>query len=291
MVNIKYLCIVLIFFLLINLCACQKFGASQDDYAPLLINGKAFTIDEVNEGIKNTFNSVLYYHGDDPNSKYLTSNKNLILQKKISYDLFFEPNFYTGEKAFVFSPKIYFVITNINHPLSTKEKLQLYVFGVDITEFGLRSDFSYQGHTIKENYNFLNDNIIYLGNHTMYIEKIKKPIYEAIDVEWSKKVENSIKLYMDKNDYYTNGGNLAPGKYLVYVQKFFRSDKNSTIIFVNQNGSTYKGDYYFVHDVFNNQPADLNNVVFVENVDKPKLLSYFEKIKTDPAIVVEYVVK
>ena len=138
--------------------------------------------------------------------------------------MYFKPNFNTNNEAFVFPPQIYLVITNVEHPLSTKEKGLLYVFGIDITEFGLRSDFSYQGHTSKENYNFLDADMVYLGNYTMCIEEIKKPIYKETDEEWSKQVEKSIRLYMDKNNFYSKNGNLESGKYFVYVQKFLKSD-------------------------------------------------------------------
>ena len=51
------------------------------------------------------------------------------------------------------------------------------------------------------------------------------------------------------------------------------------------------GNYYFVNDILSDKPADLNNVKLVESSDKQKLLTYFEKVRSAPAVVVEYTVK
>lgn len=278
------------------LCVCQDSEQNKniesqnlsDKY--ITINNKVFSIEEINEGIRNTFNNVLYYNGNDDTSNYLTSNKNIILNKEIKYELYFEPNSNDGTNSFVFPQKIYFVITNIQHPLSSAEKSQLYVFGIDITEWGLRSDFSYQGHTPQEEpYSFINNKTVHLGSQTLHIDEVQKPEHEEMDDEWKKKAQKAIQLYMDKNDFYADkDDNLEPGKYHVYVQKFSKSDKDSTIIFKNQNGIIYVGYYYFVHDISADNAADLNGVELVENANEKAFQIYLDRVRSNPALEMEY---
>ncbi|SEW32751.1 hypothetical protein [[Clostridium] fimetarium] len=253
----------------------------------------SFPIDEINAGIKDTFNSVLYYHGNDDTSSYLTSNKNIILKKDLQYELYYEPNSKSGLEAFVFSPKIYLVITNMQYPLSSEGTPQLYEYGIDITEWGLRSDFSYQGHwPQRETYSFSGNELIHLGSYRMRIEEIKKPVYETIDDEWKENAKSAIRLYMDMNDFYGDEShNLAPGNYHIYVQKFFKTDKDSIIIFENENGSIYTGYYYFVHDISTSHPADLNKVALNESSSEKSFEIYLEKVRLDPAVAMEYKVK
>lgn len=292
MFKMKFLLMILC--LIIALCGCQNLRETEevpkfsDNY--ITINEKKFPLEEINEGIKNTFNSVLYYYGNDDTSDYITANKDIILNKEIKYELYLEPNSNEGIEAVVSPQKIYFVITNVQHPLSTTGDLRLYEFGIDITELGLRSDFSYQGHVLQgEKYSFIGDQTVYLGTYTMLIDEIKKPDYEKMDDEWKKKVEAAIRLYMDRNNFYSDrDDNLASGKYRIYVQSFFKSDKDSTIIFENENGDIYVGDYYFVHDIAATEPADLNNVMLNMSSDEKTFTSYLEKVHSDPAIAMEY---
>ena len=297
MLNIKKIFIILL--ALSFLCGCKAAENSnpvKKESSPqnsITVNDKTFSVEEINEGIKSTFNSVLYYHGDNDTSPYLTANKNLLLNKEIEYELYFEPNSKKGEDAFVFAPKIYFAITNVEHPLSTKENPQLYEFGIDITEKGLRSDFSYQSRISKgETYSFIKDETVYLGSHSFLIKEIEKPLYEQMNKEWVENAESAIRLYMDKNDFYGDSqDNLAAGKYSVYVQSFFESDKDSTIVFENENGSIYVGEYYFVHNVSGGSPANLNRVELIESADKNEFKTYLEKLRLDSAVSMEYTVR
>lgn len=256
----------------------------------ITINNKIFSVEEIKNGIKNTLNSVLYYYGNDDTSDYLTSNKNIILKKDLKYELYFKPNSNNKADAFIFPPKIYFAITNIQHPLSSPDNILLYEFGIDVTEWGLRSEFSYQGNTTKgKPYSFIGDDTIYLGSHTMRIDEIKKPEHEEMDDEWKKKAHKAIQLYMDKNDFYADkDDNLEPGKYHVYIQKFSKSDKDSTIIFKNQNGIIYVGYYYFVHDISDDNAADLNGVELVETANEKAFQIYLERVCSNPALEMEY---
>ena len=256
------------------------------------VNGRSFSIEEINVGIKDTFNSVLYYHGNDDTSSYLTSNKNIILEKELKYELFFESNSNNDSKSHVFPPKIYLVITNMQHPLSSEGSLQMYEFGINITEWGLQSDFSYQGHgPQRESYSFSGNDVIYLGSYTVRINEVKKPAYDTIADEWKENAKSAIRLYMDKNVFYADKSyNLAKGNYHIYVQKFFKSDKDSIIIFENENGSIYTGYYYFVHDISGVHPANLNKIALNENSNEKSFEMYLEKVRLDPAVAMEYTV-
>ncbi len=280
-------------YMLILLCGCQDIsGPIKDSTDSVTVNGESFSIEEINKGIKETFNTVLYNHGYHDVINYLPLNKNIILKKDVDYELYFE-SYNDGFEAIAFPPKIYLVITNIQHPLSSEESPQLYVFGINITEWGLCSDFSYQGHVSQKEMNsFSGRNVVHLGSYTMRIEEIMIPAYETMDDDWKEKVEREIRLYMDENNFYSNKDeNLEPGNYHIYVQKFLKSDKDSIIIFEHENGSIYTGFYYFVHEVSGNHPADLNKVSLIESDDEESFKVYIEKVRSDPALNMEYVVK
>lgn len=294
MFNVKKL--LTIIFLILVLCGCNnaKSFESFDIQNPVIehieVDNKKITIKEILKGINDTFNNVLYYHGDDDTSAYLTSNKNLFLNNELEVELYFESNSNTGEKAFVYPPKIYLVITNIAHPLSSEDTTKLYEFGIEITEFGMRSDFYYQGHSIsKEKYNFLKDDMVYLGQYTMLLEDVVKPNFEEMDDTWKKNVASAIKLYMDNNFYSETEKNLAAGEYKVYVQSFFKSDNDTKIIFEHENGKIYVGNYYFVHEIAPNKPADLNKVVLSDD-NTEAFKKYLEKVRSNSAVTVEYFV-
>lgn len=275
------------------LCGCQHSDILMDDnhkqegiestHYNITVGKRSFSIEEINAEIMNTFNNVLYYHGDDDANDYLTSNQNVILHKNIEYELYFDPVGYVNA-----SPIIYMVITNIQHPLSTAEKPLLYQFGVIVTEWGLQSDFYIQAHTSSDDAReFSNKNVIELGSYTMRIDEIVKPQYETHASEWLSKSKKEIQLYMDKN----TDKILVPGHYYVYVQNFFKSDKDSIIIFEHENGDIYTGFYYSVHDVSGENPAALNKVRLVEDSTTEPFKSYMGKVKSDPAVSVEYEVK
>ena len=77
----------------------------------------------------------------------------------------------------------------------------------------------------------------------------------------------------------------------MYVQGFFKSDKDSVIIFENENGNIYMGYYYFIHEIAKDKPADINKVELVSDSDKKHLKAYLEKIHTNAAISMEYTLK
>lgn len=275
------------------LCGCQNSDIRMDDnykqegtestHYNITVGERSFSVEEINAGIKDTFNNVLYYHGDDDASNYLTFNKNIILHKSLEYDLYFDSTGYINA-----SPIVYMVITNIQHPLSTIEKPLLYQFGIIITEYDLHSDFYYQGHGATNNsHEFTNNNVTHLGSYTMCIDEIVKPQYETLDSEWLARSSKEIQLYMDNN----TDKILAPGHYHIYVQKFFKSDKDSIIIFENKNGDIYTGFYYSVHGISGENPAALNKVRLVEDAAAEPFKSYISKVKSDPAVSVEYEVK
>lgn len=84
---------------------------------------------------------------------------------------------------------------------------------------------------------------------------------------------------------------LPEGNYTVYVQKFFESDKDTSILFEYENGDIYMGDYYFIHEVSGENPADLNKVELYEYSDEETFKKYIEKVRLDPAVSLEYTVK
>ena len=258
------------------------------------INGRSFSVEEINEGIKDTFNCQLYYEGHDSSSNYITSNTDVILHKNIEYDLYFDPYYNHGENPYVFPKKVYIVITNMLHPLSTEKDFLLYSFGVDITDLGVRSDFCYEGHEPQnEPFIVYGKAPIHLGRYSMRIDEIVKPQFETMDTTWIENTKSEIRMYMDKNDFHQGAPdeNLAPGNYNVYVQKFFKSDGDSLIIFEHEDGSVYRGFYYFVHYNSGKRPADLNHVELVDNPDTKPFKMYLDTVRSDPALSFEYFVK
>jgi len=254
---------------------------------PVIVNEKSFSIEEINTGIKNTFNNVLYLHDG-----VVWLNKDSLLNQDVEYELYFEPNDRSGLEAFIFPPKIYIEITNMQYPEMTEDgKPQFYMFGIDVTEWGLRSDFYYAAFGPKKETFIINGKaLIHLGSYTMRIDEIIKPQYETMDDDWKENVKSAIRLYMDKNDFYVGDAdrNLASGNYHVYVQKFFKSDLNSYIIFEHENGDIYIGFYYIVHEVSGDSSADLNHVELEEYTENEAFRAYLEKIRLDPAVSMEY---
>lgn len=257
---------------------------------PVTINGRSFTMKEINAEVQKMLNSMLYYHGDDDTSEYIIYNKDIILHKDVEYDLYINP----PDPRHWNLTMLDIVITNFHHPLSSEEKLLLlYNFGVPVTEWGLRSK-PYTGNYIVEEhmYNFVSDKT-FLGSYTMRLDEITKPEYEPMGSEWEENAKNAIRLYMDKNDYYADDlhNNLAPGNYHVYVQEFFKSDEDSYIFFEHENGNVYWGWYFSVQMASGEHPASLHKVELVENPDDPWIQLYYEKVRSDPALSFEYEVR
>jgi hypothetical protein len=257
----------------------------------IVINGRMFSIDEINAGIKDTFNCSLYYHGYDSTSPYLFSNIDIVLHQNIEYELYYDPYCNDGKDPFYRPKKFYIIITNKPHPLSTDENPLAYVFGFDVTEYGLRSDFSSHGH-VPRNKPFIayGKELPNLGSYTMRLDEIEKPQFEVMDTEWIENTKEEIRMYMDWNNFHQGAPekNLEPGNYHVYVQKFFKSDADSTIIFEHENGNIYTGIYYFVHENTGNHLADLNHVELIEYADDESFKEYLEKVRSDPAVSLQY---
>jgi len=249
------------------------------------VNGRSFSIEEINAGIKDTFNCVLYHHGYRTGDNYLISNPDLILRKDVEYDLYFESNYQNGIYTFSPTPNLHLLITNMEDPLSTEENPLRYMFSIGITEWGMRSCFSSLGCLSTEQAQELkNDRYIFLGHYTMHIDEIEKPPFEDMDAEWSENVESAIRLYMGEGKYF------EPGSYHVYMQRFFESDADSIIIFEHENGDIYIGSYYFVHEISGEREADLNKVILNKGPHSESFKAYVEIVKQDPAVSMEYVI-
>ncbi len=305
MYRINWFCLVISLILITMMCSCQKvnimdytpntgtFCASDTDKAltdkPIIsVNGKDYRTNEISEEIQNTFNSVLYYHGTI--GDFITDT-NAVLNKEIRYELYFKPN-YSEESSSIMSPQVFGIIVNMEHPSSTENCFVRYAFGIDLTEYGLKTDFSYLGQMSPNDYSALVDASVYLGSHSVNIEEIKRPTYEEKTKEWKDCVESAVRLYMDENDFYAEEGkNLKPGNYRIYIQNFSEGDQVSTIIFEHDNGDIYSGVYYFVQEATKDMRADLNKVALIKGDELPTFKEYFDKVKLNPAVSFEYTVK
>ncbi len=258
------------------------------------VGGRTFSVEEINAGIRDTLNNLWYLYGDDSTSEYISSNKDLLLGKDIEYNLYLHlgPGYASSSGIYdEASPKsLYIVITNIKPLSSTEEKPLLYTFALHITEGGVQSDFYTENklppESANDGYYQGHDEMIYLGHYTMRIDEVTKPQYEEMDSKWVESVTRSIKLYMD-----AHGGGFEPGNYHVYVKKFFKGDTDSIIFFEHENGNIYSAFYYFVHET-GDYEADLNHLELDEYLNSDELYKeYYEKIKSDPAVSLEYSVK
>jgi len=128
----------------------------------------------------------------------------------------------------------------------------------------------------------------------MRIDEIVKPEFEVISAEWAENVGNSIRLCMDENE----NGYLPKGRYKVYVPQLFRSDRDGRVIFEHENGDLYSGALEYIHGYSGLNAAYLNKVNLVEEDIMSNGLNigynveafrrYFEKVKADPAVYLEY---
>lgn len=241
------------------------------------VNHQSVSVAQINTGIKTVFNNALYYYEDGQLSQFLN--------KKLGYELFFVPS---TETAVL--PRIYMIITNVKHPLSTEQTPLLYKFGIQISEYGLQSDFYEQSYVPKEKvYDaYFSEGTSYLGSYAMCINEIVQPSYEEMPDQWKKQAETALRLYMDDNNFYSQAEkNLQAGKYQVYIQGFTKSDVDSTVIFEHEDGQIYVGRYHFVHDISDEVSADLNKVELVEDVD-PQFMAYLDKLRLTAALTMEY---
>jgi len=296
----KIFSIVLCIFVLF--CGCQNSGSiikdnlrSQSDEQPgyenpFTINGREFSIEEINTGIKDTINNQLYLYGR------VGGLRNNDIPYDIEYELYFDPSHYGYSEKYPFwEPKTVFLfVTNMPNPIPADET-SFYLYGIPVTEWGLRSDFCLISKYTKKIPLYYYDEVelVSLGHYTMRIDDIVKPQYVTMDAVWIENTKNEIRMYMDYNDFYKGepDENLVSGNYRVYVQNFFKSDDDSTIIFEHENGNIYTGWYNHVHGNSGNYPANLRHVELVENPDEESFKSYLDRVREDPALIMEYIVK
>lgn len=274
----------LLIVLLLVLSGCNidnTYNSSTPNSTPdtIAVYGRNVSVEEINQGIQAAFNTVLYYYGDGQFYPFLN--------KTIEYELFFDPN-----TQYRFFPQVYMIVLNAENPLSTDQTPRLYKFSISVTENGLQSYFHEQSHVTKQDTTaYLEDGASYLGRHSMCISEVVPPTHEKMSDAWKQSVGAALRLYMDKNNFYSEPGkNLPAGKYRVHVQGFSECDTDSTIIFEHENGTIYTGIYLFVHDITEGKPADLNHVELVENAE-PDYMEYLNKIRLNAAFSMEYAVK
>lgn len=280
----KILCLMVVAISLLMLNGCNNANSCDVNSAPTLdsikVGNQSVTIEEINDGIKTAFNQRLYYNKAWGNGQFLN--------KILTYELFFTPNIQAAAQ-----PQIYMVITNVTHHLSTVQEPLLYTFGINITEHGLQSEFCLEGHVpeTEGHTNWLKEGASYLGSHSIIIDEIVEPKHEVMSDQWKLRAEAAILLYMDGNNFYAEKSkNLQPGKYSVYIQGFSESDVDSIIVFEHEDGRVYMGKYYFVHSITAGQPADLNHVALVENIDTD-FMAYLSKIRLNAALIIEATVQ
>lgn len=244
------------------------------------VNDQSISVAEVNSGIETVFNNALYYYEDGQLSQFLN--------KKLEYELFFIPSTETAAL-----PRVYMIVTNVKHPLSTEQTPLLYKFGIQISEYGLLSDFCEQSYVQQEKDNSASfpEETIYLGQYSMSINQIEQPVYEEMTDQWKKQAETALRLYMDDNNFDSDTEkNLQAGKYQVYIQGFTKNDVDSTVIFEHEDGQIYVGRYHFVHDISDEVSADLNKVELVEDIG-PQFMAYLDKLRLTAALTMEYQVE
>ena len=241
------------------------------------ING--ITVEEILAQIPDVINNKLYYSGNYTHIENMLLNKNLILNKHLEFDLYsYCPTF--DDRL----PEVRIVFTNADYITSNYEDPQVYCVGICVTENGLQSIFT-TGYHIAASENFGT----YLGSYSMCIEEIYTPTHEKMSDEWKENTANEIRIYMDENDFCSIAeDNLEIGKYKVYVQGFSENDTDTHIFFEHENGNIYSGFYYFVHNNSGKSAADLNKVNLVENPDSEGFQIYYERVKQNAALTLEY---
>lgn len=278
------------------LSGCQKAGTPVQGELPtqeeksITVYGTRFTVEQINEQIKETINEELYYCGNDPDSDNMFYNWDLILNKNLEYSLYYVPsdNPDSTDPVYqeVFPPQIHFVITNMAHPLSTEDEPKLYFAGIEITQKGLRSDFC-RGYHISADEKMKGE---FLGSYSMCLTEIVKPIHEEMSNEWKEQVETELKLYMDENDYSAiKENNLPVGNYHVYIEGFSECDADSDVIFEHEDGRIYIGTYRFLHHASGENSANLHRVTLSEYPES--MAEYLNKVRENAVLSMKYAVK
>ena len=286
------------------LCGCSETNDSSqiphslpESKNSIEVNGRSYTVDEINAGIKEIFNNEMYLNDSIP---WLGN----ILDKNVEYEMYFYPNttpapdFY---ESYGPNPKIRIVVTNIlpSFPEEETQRFCTYEFGflgdrLPSRWWGCqRIPYEYARLLNWEDEQSRNNEteIVPLGSYTMCINEIEEPNYQIMSDEWKENAKNSIRLYMDKYEYPEEGYyDLEPGNYYIYVQKFFW-DSDPRIFFEHENGNIYEGTYEWAQDAAETRPACLTHVELSGHADDEDYKIYREKIKSDSAVSFEYAIK
>lgn len=239
------------------------------------ING--ITVEEILAQIPDTINNELYYNGNSFDSQNMFYNKNLILNKHLEFDLY-------SNYRHSYSPMVQLIFTNAEYITSTPEEPEFYSVGICVTETGLQSDFFF-GYSMPAS----EKPGEYLGSYSMCIEEIYTPTHEKMSDEWKERAANSIRIFMDENNYSSIAEeNLEIGKYKVYVQGFSENDEHTNIFFEHENGSIYNSCYRFVHDTSGTRAANLFKFGFRNSIDSESFRIYYERVKQNAALTLEY---
>ncbi len=281
---VKYIKTIFIVCLLFILSACESPNVSNpaptDAEKSVVVDGSRIAVNQIHQEIKRIFNNVLYYSIEDLESEYFTVNPSLILNKTLVYDLYF----FSDEN------RICVVFTNIDHPYSTAEQQYYYSFTTDVTTDGLRSVLIVDKIKVQETKRSAFTNA-FLETHSLFLEEIVRPQHEIMSEEWKTNTEESIRIYMDNNNFSSiKDKNLRPGNYHVYVQGFDPADEDSTIAFEHEDGTIYFGSFYFVHNIILDRPANLNHVGIPEYSTQEECAKRLEKIRSCAVISMEYAV-
>ena len=285
--------IVFILILCLLMCGCQRspnINESQplaetttyaSDVEEILVEGKTLSINTINNQIRNVFNNESYYSVPYFGNEAIKNYPYLIVGQTLEYSLYYSAK----DIVFLGKPIIYIVVTNMEHPRSTEEEPLLYYFGLEVTEFGVASEFILEGFVGKDEHIAKE----FIGSYSMCIEQISTPIHDEPSSEWKMRAQNAIQLYMDNNDYYaTAEHNLKAGNYKVFIKGFAKSDRESRVYFVHEDGSVYIARYYYVHSISEGQPANLNNLSLIQFSEAEDYQLGLNRIYENAALRFEY---
>ena len=159
----------------------------------------------------------------------------------------------------------------------------------------MQSDFISQGHIQSDEAleYFNNEDRIYLGSYSMRIDEITRPNFQEMNREWRENAEKEIQMFMETHNGMhldeTRTGFLEPGNYHVYIENFFKSDDNSRIVFLHENGNVYQSFFHFIHYLTGDKIASVMNTPLIGNINESlPLRLYVEKLQSDFAVNIEY---
>ena len=247
------------------------YSSKERDGATITVNGKRVFVDDINSVIELTLQNTCYYHENWEEGR--------LYDKTLEYRLF-----YDAQSKNEGQPMIYMIITNVEHRLSTEESPLLYIFGIDMTEKGLRSEISVVGQvsSLEDTGEYLQDDAVDLGDFSVDTNGVEVPRHQPRSKKWRSRVEAALQMYMENAS-----GNLQPGSYNIYLQGFIEWDEEANIVFIHEDGQIYAGRYCDVHDIAEGQPANVQGVEPVTDLDAD-YLSYIEKLKEDAIFTTTY---